>query len=202
MRGRDRKVVRTLTGVYVEDPSDLDIDHLVPLKNAYLSGGWKWDTEIRERYANYLDDESHLVAVTARANRSKGAKGPEEWRPPDEGYWCEYAFHWTEVKTRWQLTMTKAEADAVMEMLSICSVEVDVVVVDATGIQGCRKSQDLRRSWSLRRSQGVPSTGRANRRRPQGSRDAGKLGGGSRSFPKAMVPSARDGKGDGVVCER
>ena len=190
MPGRDRKVVRTLTGVYVEDPSDLDIDHLVPLKNAYLSGGWKWDTEIRERYANYLDDESHLVAVTARANRSKGAKGPEEWRPPDEGYWCEYAFHWTEVKTRWQLTMTKAKADAVMEMLSTCPVEVNVLVVDETGEPGPTEEPGSSIYGSCEEAE---ATGE---QRVQGSR------GGGRGFSKAMVPSARDGDGNGAVCER
>ena len=67
------------TGVYTSDPGDLDIDHLVPLKNAHLSGAWAWNPAVKEEYANHLGEENHLIAVTASANRSKGAKGPEEW---------------------------------------------------------------------------------------------------------------------------
>ena len=202
MPGPDRKVVRTLTGVYVEDPSDLDIDHLVPLKNAYLSGGWKWDPEIRERYANYLDDESHLVAVTARANRSKGAKGPEEWRPRDEGYWCEYAFHWTEVKTRWQLTMTKAEADAVLEMLSTCPVEVNMLVVDETGEPEMSAEPGPTERLEPTEEPGSSIYGSCEEAEATGEQRVQGSRGGSRGLPNAMVPSTRDRDGNGVGCER
>ena len=115
-----------LTSVYVEDPSDLDIDHLVPLKNAHLSGAWRWDAEMREEYANYLEEENHLIAVTAGANRSKGARGPEEWGPPEQSYFCQYATDWTEVKARWGLTMTRKELRAVLEMLDTCESHVVV----------------------------------------------------------------------------
>ena len=118
------------TGTYVESPGDLDVDHLVPLKNAHLSGGWRWEPTRKAEYANYLDDPDHLIAVTARANRSKGAKGPEEWRPPDEGYWCEYAVNWTEVKAQWGLTMTREESRAVLEILEGCEVPVKVVATE------------------------------------------------------------------------
>ena len=108
------------TGIYVEVPGDLDIDHLVPLKNAHDSGGWAWNSARKQEYANHLGDLDHLIAVTKGANRSKGAKGPEEWRPPDEGYWCQYATDWTEVKMEWGLTMTQRETEAVIEMLDTC----------------------------------------------------------------------------------
>ena len=62
----------------------------------------------------------HLIAVTAGANRSKGDKGPENWKPPDETYWCQYAIDWTEIKERWDLTMTEPETQAVVEMLHTC----------------------------------------------------------------------------------
>ena len=120
-------------GSYVDEPGKLDIDHLVPLKNAHDSGGWRWSADRKREYANFLGDPDHLIAVTAGANRSKGAKGPEAWRPPDEGYWCRYAVDWTEVKFRWTLTMTEAEAKAVLDMLDTCTNPPEVDVKVATG---------------------------------------------------------------------
>ena len=73
------------TGAYVEAPGDLDIDHLVPLKNAHDSGGWAWSAARKQEYANYLGDPDHLIAVTKGANRSKGAKGPEGVAAPGRG---------------------------------------------------------------------------------------------------------------------
>ena len=61
------------TGTVVTDPSQPDINHMVPLGNARTSGASNWSANQRERYANYLDDPQHLIAVTASANRSKGA---------------------------------------------------------------------------------------------------------------------------------
>ena len=69
----------------------------------------------------------HLIAVTATANRSKGAKGPEEWRLPDEEYWCEYAVNWTKIKSGWGLQMTREESRAILQMLDRCEAQVRVV---------------------------------------------------------------------------
>ena len=79
---------------HLENPRHIDVDHHVPLKNAHLSGGWMWDAERKEEYANFLEDDAHLVAISARHNRSKGSRGPEEWAPPDNDIWCQYALDW------------------------------------------------------------------------------------------------------------
>ena len=88
----------SFTGTYFEDPGDVDVDHMVPLKNAHNSGGWAWGPAMKEEYANNLGDDDHLIAVQDRANQSKGARGPDEWMPPDESYWCQYATDWAEIK--------------------------------------------------------------------------------------------------------
>ena len=105
---------------HLGNPGHIDVDHHVPLKNAHLSGAWAWPPEMKEEYANYLGEENHLVAISSRHNRSKGARGPEEWAPPDNALWCDYATDWTEIKAKWGLTMTAAEAVAVAEMLTTC----------------------------------------------------------------------------------
>ena len=81
----------SFTGRTFTNPKKLDIDHLVPLKEAHDSGAYAWSKSKKRDYANDMSHPDHLIAVAARANRSKGAKDPSEWMPPDRSYWRQYA---------------------------------------------------------------------------------------------------------------
>jgi hypothetical protein len=111
------------TGTWITNPSTLDIDHFVPLANAHASGGWAWSSTTKRNYYNDLSDPKHLIAVTASANRSKGSRGPESWKPTDTSYWCAYAHTWATIKTRWELTVTASELGALTVMLNKCDAE-------------------------------------------------------------------------------
>ena len=111
------------TGTWVTSPSSLDIDHFVPLANAHASGGWGWSSATKRNYYNDLSDPKHLIAVTASANRSKGSRGPESWKPTATAYWCVYAHTWATIKTRWELTVTTSELAALTSMLNTCDSE-------------------------------------------------------------------------------
>jgi hypothetical protein len=108
------------TGQYYYNASELDIDHFIPLKNAHQSGGYNWSSEKKEEFANYRLDPNNLIAVNLSANRSKGARGPDEWKPSNTEYWCEYAYDWIRIKDYWNLTATQAEWDALVSMIETC----------------------------------------------------------------------------------
>ncbi len=194
------------TGTVVTDPGKLDIDHMVPLGNAHISGASNWSANQRKRYANYLDDPQHLIAVTASANRSKGARGPEDWKPDDRSYWCQYAVDWITIKDDWGLTVTQQEHDALVEMLNTSANRPHLTVshqrqVSPTPATTSQPSQPATTPTpQMRTYANCDAAQAAGERRVQGSK------GGGRGFPKWMVPSARDGDGDGdgdgVVCEK
>ena len=99
------------------DPQDIDIDHVVPLANAWRSGASSWSDEEREAYANAPDV---LLSVEDDANQEKGDKGPEAWRPPNEAIWCDYAVRWVGIKSDYGLSVNPEEKDALGEMLDAC----------------------------------------------------------------------------------
>jgi hypothetical protein len=99
--------------------TDVDIDHVVPLGQAWVSGAKKWTRERREQFANDLI-RPQLKAVTDNLNQQKSDKAPDQWKPPLVSYWCAYASDWIVVKSNYGLTITVPEKNALETMLKHC----------------------------------------------------------------------------------
>lgn len=108
------------SGVTTTVAHDLDIDHTVPLDNAWASGAWSWTHAQRIAYANDLTDTDQLVPILLSENRSKGDRGPDGWKPQNRGSWCRYALDWDHIKAKWHLTATTTEWTALEEMAATC----------------------------------------------------------------------------------
>ncbi|KAF5348302.1 hypothetical protein D9756_010531 [Leucocoprinus leucothites] len=127
-------------GVATTLASDLDIDHVVPLKEAWISGARDWTDAQRESFANDLT-RPQLVAVTDNLNQSKGMqvtlkssftelsslyiislgdKDIANWVPPLASFRCTYARAWVQVKHFYGLTVDSAEKAAISSILNGC----------------------------------------------------------------------------------
>ncbi|MEV0431204.1 HNH endonuclease family protein [Micromonospora sp. NPDC050495] len=100
--------------------SDLDIDHMVPLAEAWDSGARSWTTSRRQAYANDLGDARALAAVTDNVNQAKGDQDPATWLPPYASARCRYVKEWVAVKIRWRLTVDSAEKSALTSWANNC----------------------------------------------------------------------------------
>lgn len=105
------------TGLVFTDPSDLQIDHMVPLKEAHVSGAHAWEQARKSVFAQDLLNAKALIAVSGSANQSKGARDPAQWLPPNTAHHCEYVRNWTEVKYRYGLSFDEAEKAAIENVL-------------------------------------------------------------------------------------
>ena len=116
----------------ITDASKLDIDPLVPLKEAHESGGHAWYPDKRRDYANDLSDPNTLIAVDRGLNRQKGAGDPADWLPPNQAYQVEYAQAWVAVKLKWGLTADAKEIAALRAILG-SDVELPIIAEECTG---------------------------------------------------------------------
>ena len=101
------------------NPSSFDIDHMVPLAEAWDSGASRWASSTRTAYANDLGYAGSLIAVSASSNRSKGDQDPAEWLP-SLAYTCTYVGTWVAVKYRWSLSVDSVERDALKRWQKRC----------------------------------------------------------------------------------
>jgi hypothetical protein len=96
---------------------EVQIDHMVPLKNAYMSGAHKWNFQSRCLYANYMGQNIHLVSADANENMRKGDRSPDAYMPPNSRFTCTYVKNWLSIKFLWGLKMTISEAQAVQRII-------------------------------------------------------------------------------------
>lgn len=123
--------VSAYDGVQTTLTSKLDIDHVVPLAEAWDSGASNWTPEQRTRFANDLDDPRALIAVTATSNRQKSDRDPAEWLPKRGR--CTYLVNWIAVKVRWALAVDPAEKNALLDLIDACGLaSIRVTIADVT----------------------------------------------------------------------
>ncbi|MFF2525813.1 HNH endonuclease family protein [Streptomyces liangshanensis] len=99
--------------------ADVDIDHMVPLAEAWRSGASSWTTAQRQSFANDLT-RPQLIAVTDNVNQAKGDQDPATWLPSVTSYRCTYVRAWVQVKYYWKLSVDSAEKSALQSVLNGC----------------------------------------------------------------------------------
>ncbi|MFG3657010.1 HNH endonuclease family protein [Streptomyces sp. NPDC047706] len=99
--------------------SDVDIDHLVPLAEAWDSGAGSWTTSKRQSFANDLT-RPQLIAVTDNVNQAKGDQDPATWMPSRTAYRCTYVRAWVQVKYYYGLSVDSTEKSALTNHLASC----------------------------------------------------------------------------------
>jgi hypothetical protein len=105
-------------GITTDDPTELQVDHVVALSEAWDSGAHQWTADRRRAFANDLDYAGTLQAVTGESNQAKRDYDPAQWLPPLAASECTYATTWVAVKWRWRLTIDLAEKNRLAQLLS------------------------------------------------------------------------------------
>lgn len=186
-----------------DDPSRLDIDHMVPLAEAHDSGAAAWPAERKSAFANDLELAAALTAVSASSNRTKSADDPSEWKPSLRSAWCQYAHDWIAVKVKWSLTADRTEVNALRAMLNTCPADYERPAEHperTPAVVQIEDEQDPQPEEAAESSEGVYAS--CDEAEAAGvDRQLGSKGEG-RGFSKETVPSAKDGDSDGIVCER
>lgn len=101
----------------VEDPMAVQIDHVVPLSEAWKKGAWQWDPNVRVQFAN---DPLNLLASDGPTNNSKGDKSPSRWMPKNKAFTCEYAERYVQITDKYALAMDPADAETLGRVLEQC----------------------------------------------------------------------------------
>jgi hypothetical protein len=109
------ETIRFLRGVATS--SEIQIDHVVALSNAWQTGAFKLNLAQRTAFAN---DPSNLLAVKGKLNSQKGDGDAATWLPTRKSYRCEYVTRQVIVKAKYGLWLTAPEKAAILRTLKIC----------------------------------------------------------------------------------
>ena len=183
--------------LFITDAGALDVDHFVPLSEAWQSGAWRWSAATRERFANDLDYAPSLIAVTASTNRQKSDHDPAEWLPAFSGYRCTYVASWIAVKWRWRLAIDATERAALRLGLVGCGTAGRVVKPPRAAI-----ALGAPAAATDEAAGATTAGGTLDARHPYCSHA---IAAGLGPYTQGVDPEYewyRDGDGDGVVCER
>lgn len=169
--------------------SGIDIDHMIPLKEAWQSGAWNWSSAQRQAFANDLGYVYSLVASSASSNRSKSDKDPREWLPSKSSFRCAYVSRWIAVKYRWHLAVDSGERSRLQSILESCSRSLTV-----------HKPSRIRTIADPSAESGGGSSGND----PRYSTCSAAKAAGYGPYRRGVDPEYawyRDGDSDGIVCE-
>ena len=97
--------------------SEVQIDHLVALSNAWQTGALKLTPDQRKAFAN---DPLNLLAVKGKLNSQKGDGDAATWLPPLKSFRCDYVSRQIAVKVKYKLWFTAPEKEAMIRILKTC----------------------------------------------------------------------------------
>lgn len=106
------------TGTKFKLATAVQIDHVIPLKHAFVTGAHAWRPASRCHFANFMANDYHLKAVSGRENMAKGGRGPEKYMPPNAKFQCQYLHDWMKIKAIWELAFSAEELTSIEEHLA------------------------------------------------------------------------------------
>jgi hypothetical protein len=183
-------------GATTTDSSSFDVDHMIPLAEAWRSGAAGWTSKTRENFANDLDFAGSLIAVTASSNRSKSDRDPAKWLPTSNAYRCTYVATWTAVKWRWKLSIDQAEKNAISATMKNCT----TASLKVAGLTRAKITSGTTPPATTTPPSGTTPAGND----PQYSSCAKAKAAGYGPYRRGTDPEYswyRDGDSDGIVCE-
>ncbi len=95
----------------------IEIDHVVALYDAWVSGGQQLTGEELRSLAN---DPLNLIATSHELNQQKGSGDAATWLPPNKSYRCAYVARQIAVKSKYRLWVKPAEKRSMQRILAVC----------------------------------------------------------------------------------